>query len=304
MNTEHNPLIETEVGLPGRTAVVMQPTPSKSSELKVKFSTFARAFDLTPIKYKLVREKDWTLDRAEMVEAQYKAFIFLMGTKEGRFFIPTLDIDEMWHAHILDTRKYMEDCATHFGEYIHHYPYLGMKDGDDEIRAKKLFMTTCENILDELDIDIRGLKFTCCGGGGGCSGGGSSCSSSSCSSGGGHSGCSSGSHSHCSSGHGGHGHHAPASDTPYIPVASCGTTGDTGSTRRTPERSRYTPSKPGRQPDRPPQRKGIFRRILGLSPAAADKWYASVTPHLFAPREYRPGVEELRQLTKLERCYH
>jgi hypothetical protein len=125
-------------------------TPTTSEEttaLRVKFSAFAEQFDLTPVKYKLVKEKDWTLRRAEIVEAQYKAFLFLLGTKEGRFFIPTLDIDEMWHTHILDTRKYMEDCANFFGEYVHHYPYLGLKDGEDEIKAQKLFAATCETLL-------------------------------------------------------------------------------------------------------------------------------------------------------------
>ncbi|MBF4254538.1 hypothetical protein EA007_27345, partial [Vibrio anguillarum] len=33
---------------------------------------------------------------------------------------------EIWHMHILDTRAYMRDCDTLFGEYLHHYPYFGM----------------------------------------------------------------------------------------------------------------------------------------------------------------------------------
>ena len=30
------------------------------------------------------------------------------------------------HAHILDTRAYKRDCHALFGQYVHHYPYLGM----------------------------------------------------------------------------------------------------------------------------------------------------------------------------------
>ena len=41
--------------------------------------------------------------------------------------VPTLTIDEFWHAHILDTRAYMADCKALFGKYMHHYPYSGLK---------------------------------------------------------------------------------------------------------------------------------------------------------------------------------
>ncbi len=37
-------------------------------------------------------------------------------------------MDEVWHAHILDTRRYAADCDCVFGEFIHHYPYFGLGD--------------------------------------------------------------------------------------------------------------------------------------------------------------------------------
>lgn len=36
--------------------------------------------------------------------------------------VPNKQIDEMWHEHILDTRKYSDDCQTVFGYYLHHTP--------------------------------------------------------------------------------------------------------------------------------------------------------------------------------------
>ena len=255
----------------------------EKSPLKVKFSSFVKAFDLTPVKYKLVKEQDWTLERAELVEAQYKAFLFLLGTKDGRFFVPTLDIDEMWHTHILDTRKYMDDCASLFGEYIHHYPYLGLKDGEDEVRAKKLFAETCETLLSDLDIDVHALKFSCCGGGG--SGGGGGCTGGGCTAG------------HCGTGHSDSGHsHHDSGYVPYNPVTNCGSgSSDSSRKRRRPEPSKkpsYTP--PGRPSETP--KRGWISRILGLSPAAAEKWFASVTPQDFSRNEYRPGAEALAAL--------
>jgi hypothetical protein len=246
-------------------------------ELRAKFTSFNQCLDLNPIKYKLMKDKDWTLERANRVEPQYKAFLFLIGSKVKAEFVPTFDIDEMWHTHILDTRKYMTDCALHFGAYIHHYPYLGMKDAEDRSRAESLFATTCTTIAEAFNINVHDLDATSCGGGcgGGSCGGGSGCGGGSC---GGH-GCGGG-HSSCASGHsdhGGHGHHDNGNGDVTSIISSCGGGGDS-------ERKR-------RQPEDSDKRPGFWRRIFNLSPMAekAD-WYASVTPEFFDPTEFRPDA--------------
>src|SRR5277367_2353333 len=185
--------------------------PVSMVELRAKFFTFNQSLDLNPIKYKLMKDKDWTLERANQVEPQYKAFLFLIGSRVKAEFVPTFDIDEMWHTHILDTRKYMADCALHFGEYIHHYPYLGMKDAEDRSRAEGLFAATCTTITEAFNINVHDLDATSCGGGG------SSCGGHSC--GGGHASCASG---HSDSGsHGGHGTHNDSDDGGII-ISGCG----------------------------------------------------------------------------------
>jgi len=50
---------------------------------------------------------------------------------------PTRDIDAFWHAHILDTRKYIDDCERVFGFYLHHFPYFGMRGADDAAALAK-----------------------------------------------------------------------------------------------------------------------------------------------------------------------
>jgi hypothetical protein len=273
--------------------------------LRTNFLVFAKALDLVPVKFKLVKEKGWTFDRANNVEPQYKAFLFLIGGKDGYYLVPTHDIDEMWHAHILDTRKYMADCAKHFGAYVHHYPYLGLKDEDDATRAKGIFDDTCSIIAKTLDVKIGGYELANCGGG--CSGGGG-CSSS-C--GGGHSSCSSGSHSSCTSGHHsscGGGHHTPShtptSDVGYTPIiSSCSTSSDDRSTsiRRTPDKSRRPPAAPPRPVEK---RRGIISRILGLMPQEQMEWYASVTPEYFMQDEYRPDAAALDALGHASNSVH
>jgi len=253
--------------------------PVPMRELRTKFTSFNQSLDLTPIKYKLMKDKDWTLERANQVEPQYKAFLFLIGSRIKAEFVPTFDIDEMWHMHILDTCKYMADCALHFGQYIHHYPYLGMKDADDRSRAESLFAATCTTIAEAFGINIHDLDATSCGGGG-C--GGHGCGGHGC--GGGHSSCGSG---HSDSGsHGGHGSH---NDDGGTIISGCGSS-DGGD----PERKRRQP--PEDDADKKP---GFWRRIFGLSPMSekAD-WYASVTPEFFDATEFRPDASALQTMSQ------
>lgn len=44
------------------------------------------------------------------------------------------EMDELWHTHILDTKKYAKDCEYVFGKFIHHFPYSGMLGEEDEKR--------------------------------------------------------------------------------------------------------------------------------------------------------------------------
>jgi hypothetical protein len=45
--------------------------------------------------------------------------------------VPTHEIDEFWHQHILDTLKYVDDCQYVFGYFLHHYPYFGLRGAED-----------------------------------------------------------------------------------------------------------------------------------------------------------------------------
>jgi hypothetical protein len=41
------------------------------------------------------------------------------------------DVDTFWHYHILDTRKYAADCQAVFGQFLHHFPYSGLRGNED-----------------------------------------------------------------------------------------------------------------------------------------------------------------------------
>lgn len=87
------------------------------------------AIDLTQAKKKFLEKKSWLWrlwHKIEDVEAEYKKFLYLICTNQDKTFVPwTQDLDDLWHEHILDTRKYRDDCARiNDGKFIHHNPNL------------------------------------------------------------------------------------------------------------------------------------------------------------------------------------
>ena len=91
--------------------------------------------DLEPIKTKLMHVESgegWSLDKANAVEKEYRRFLCLMTMYPDESIAPRVDVDTFWHYHILDTMKYAADCEQAFGYFVHHYPYVGLRGGDDE----------------------------------------------------------------------------------------------------------------------------------------------------------------------------
>ena len=95
----------------------------------------AMALDLEPIKHKLMHVESgegWSLEKANAVEKEYRRFLCLMKLYPEEDTAPLVDVDTFWHYHILDTMKYAIDCDQVFGYFLHHYPYVGLRSGDDQ----------------------------------------------------------------------------------------------------------------------------------------------------------------------------
>jgi hypothetical protein len=91
--------------------------------------------DLSPIKLKLMHVESgegWPQEKADTVEKEYRRFLCMMKLYPDEDIAPVMDVDIFWHYHILDTMKYAVDCEKVFGYFQHHYPYVGLRGGDDE----------------------------------------------------------------------------------------------------------------------------------------------------------------------------
>ena len=103
--------------------------------------------DLSMVKMKLQEPdegKGWSEEDCEIAELEYKRYLTLNLRYETQAIVPTKQIDDFWHYHILDTRAYHRDCDKVFGEYFHHFPYFGMRGEDDEQNLKDSFFKTVD----------------------------------------------------------------------------------------------------------------------------------------------------------------
>ncbi len=105
---------------------------------------YIQSIDFSMIIQKMIQD-GWGKKEAKETEQQYRHFLYL-NKKYPRAdaLPPSLDIDEFWHYHILDTKKYIYDCQNIFGYYLHHYPYLILDKEMNVAELRKAFQFTQE----------------------------------------------------------------------------------------------------------------------------------------------------------------
>lgn len=90
--------------------------------------------DLEPIIIKAMDAEEgngWSFDFALRVADEYRKFLILCRQNPAVAVVPSCYVDDFWHLHILDTAKYQSDCAIFLGEFLHHFPYFGMRGERD-----------------------------------------------------------------------------------------------------------------------------------------------------------------------------
>lgn len=119
--------------------------------------------DFSMINDKLMAEDHifWDEQTLSQVEELYKKFLVLHMLYPNVDLVPTVQIDSYWHQHILDTRKYMDDCNTIFGSYLHHDPYFGIYGDKDKQANLKAFERTKSLWLSTFNENLLGLSNPC-----------------------------------------------------------------------------------------------------------------------------------------------
>ncbi|AVX05980.1 hypothetical protein MXMO3_03477 (plasmid) [Maritalea myrionectae] len=143
MEVEYTPLEEKLTGI----------EPHSKSGLKAILD-----LDFTDQKNKFVSDPDfigWTEENIDFAEFFYKNFLFLNLKYGGSGHLPpSTDIDDFWHGHISDTRRYAPDCERIFGYFLHHNPYFGIGTQKDQKLLTDSFERTQELHCKEFGAEI------------------------------------------------------------------------------------------------------------------------------------------------------
>jgi hypothetical protein len=95
-----------------------------------------RTLDLESVKLRVMDPElgeGWTREYADSIEAAYKNYLTMLVKypDDAEDIMLSEDVDEFWHTHILQTRKYAEDCQRAFGNFLHHEPHVGERTAAD-----------------------------------------------------------------------------------------------------------------------------------------------------------------------------
>jgi len=119
-----------------------------------------QALDLSYLEGRIVKEGKISRENVGNAIRRYKNFLSLMIKYPGQIIVPTADIDEVWHNHILHTREYMHDCKTIFKKYQHHTPFHGHDDKNAQEKMSQWYYKTAELYIEEfqesyaLELDV------------------------------------------------------------------------------------------------------------------------------------------------------
>lgn len=96
--------------------------PRLSTEEKV---AAIKALDLSLVRTKCAERNDWGSERALRAETEYREFLTILAEHPRETISPwSKDLDLFWHEHILDTKRYAEDCQRIFGKMVDHDPHI------------------------------------------------------------------------------------------------------------------------------------------------------------------------------------
>ncbi len=96
-------------------------------------------YDLNSTFERLVLTEGWKPREATAAIAQYRNYLYLCKLYPTKKLPPSKDIDEVWHAHILQTKQYRKFCKLIFPEledsYLDHDPHLATAESLSTLKA-------------------------------------------------------------------------------------------------------------------------------------------------------------------------
>lgn len=123
---------------------------------------FIEALDLQSVMNQLVVIEKWSEDEAKAAIQQYRRWLFLRKKYSDQILPPSQDIDQVWHAHILQTREYRQFCQQVFidtpEQFLDHNP-ADEHNADQFCRLFQQTQNLYQQEFGEYIYQIRGRSF-------------------------------------------------------------------------------------------------------------------------------------------------
>jgi hypothetical protein len=103
---------------------------------------------------RLARDNGWTELYAVRVLKEYQRFAFLI-VAAGHMTVPSDEVDQAWHQHILFTKSWAEFCRNVLRKKVNHEPArAGASDGDRFKAGYEQTIDSYRNFFGEPPTDI------------------------------------------------------------------------------------------------------------------------------------------------------
>ena len=161
MNIQPSLNLENHI-LPGAAILSVAEDEYASADSIKAAQTIVAGLDFTDQNATLISYYGWEKEKVFLMEELYKKWLVLhraYGSEIG--LVPNKALDEYWHFHILDTKKYMDDCALVLGYYLHHYPYFGLTEIETAADMARGFELTRELFQYHFGHDLIGEANRC-----------------------------------------------------------------------------------------------------------------------------------------------
>ena len=112
-------------------------------------SAKVRELNLAPIAFKVALDERWPLDKVREAEFLYRCFWQAKLDNPAVSLAPSRMVDQFWHHHILDTSKYINDCNSVFGSYLHHFPYSGAR-GELDAQEQEMRFEVSQELVNSI----------------------------------------------------------------------------------------------------------------------------------------------------------
>ena len=135
-----------------------EPQSTTGEDDMTQFNEQVAQLDLGGVITRMQKDLGVNDEVATRAEDLYKKFLILKHLYPNERLVPPKIVDEFWHRHMLDSRKYQADCQELYGDFLHHDP-----NPESQGQVKTAWNRTKELYASVFGIDLDTISWNTAG---------------------------------------------------------------------------------------------------------------------------------------------